>query len=574
MKDMHLHSVIVQYKTLLVLSADTDFYTYIGQKRLYDPFSSFIEEGSRVAFLQAIEERATQFFVAGIIRANGMVEPSYIRISFEEQHMRFEIESIAELVNGQEMYRRLYGMNQDLLGLHNDIVFTYDDEQKCVMLYTPDFRRCTKTYTLQEFVAEVRGNIKEAEYEKLDELVLSLQMKSGSFAYTFAGSIITGSEASKNSVVKGIAVNGMDAIDVMGYIHRGSNKGNASHVIEKDALTDTFSKREIDNMARKTIDVQKQPNVALCIIDVDYFKRVNDNFGHLKGDEVLKEVANIIKTEVGNSGVVGRFGGDEFMVLFYDVENMLLCREKLTSIKDRVRTTYPKSDDNSTVAVTLSIGCSVYPKDADNYLDLFNLADFCLYMAKDKGRNRYIVYNPDKHGTPEEIRDRYNNNRRIDSRKDVAMGDVLCMIEDQHYGEATYTPEMLVDDLVDNLSFERIVCLTGNPLKCRCMSGINLVSEEIITECTKVLGAQNYDDVFNDDVLIIDNVEMLKSINENIYNSYVRMNIKSAILVRFLDAAGKPSLVSLEMTTATVSWNRNQVYNYRKIARMFGKYEL
>lgn len=574
MRDTHLHSVIVQYKTLLIQSADTEFYIYIGKDRIYEPFVQLIEEKSRHVFLEAVENQSTDSFVVDVITRDNEIESIYMQIEFEPQHMVIELESVNELVMGQEFYRKLHNMNLDLLGLHNDIMFTYNDEKQCVKLYTPDFRRCTKTYTLEEFVSEIRGNMVETESDKLDELVISLKMKSGSFVHTFTGNIITASEDCKKSIVKGIAVRDVESIDVAGYIHRGSNKANASHIIEKDPLTGTYSKREIDNMARKAIDVEKQPNVAVCIIDIDYFKRVNDTFGHLKGDEVLKTVAEIIRSEVGSKGVVGRFGGDEFLVLLYDVEDMDQCRELLSSIKNRVKTTFPASEDNSSVTATLSIGCAVYPKDADNYVDIFNLADYCLYLAKDKGRNRYIIYRPELHGSVEEIHDQYTNNRRIDNRKNMAMGDVLCMIEDQHYNEASYTADMLVDDLVDNLSFERIICLSGKPLKCCCMSGINLPSEEVINECAMILGNAAYNDIFENDVIIIDNVQMLKSIDENIYNAYTRMNIKSIIMVRFLDAAGKPSLVSLEMTTASVAWNRNQVYNYRKIARMLAKYEL
>lgn len=574
MKDLHLHSVNLEYRTLFMMSADADFYDYIGHDRLYEAFTQLLDEKSQTIMLNAIENRVTEPFVVNIIKGNKEAEQAYVRITYEETYMVVELEAISELMEGQELYRKLYGLNQDLLGLHNDIVFTYDAKEQCVKLYTPDFRRCMKTYTLQEFIGEVRGNIKKEEYKKLDELVLSLKTEAGSFAYTFTGNIITGSEECKNSVVKGIAVKNIELIDVMGYIHRGSNKGNATHVVEKDALTGTYSKREIDNIARRVIDVEKQQNIAVCIIDLDYFKKVNDNFGHLMGDEVLKEVANIIKKEVGNGGVVGRFGGDEFLAMFYDVEDMELCRGKLSSIKNQVSLKYPKSSDNSTVELSLSIGCAVYPKDADNYTDLFNLADFCLYRAKDKGRDRYIIYSAEQHGTLENIQSQYNNNRRIDSRKDAAMGDVLCMIEDLHHNDSHYTPEMLVDDLVDNLFFESIVCFSGSPLRCRCMSGINLPSVENLNQCAEMVEESACDFAFKDDILMADNTDSLKIIDEKIYNVCVRMGIKAVILVRFKDIAGKPGVVALQMSTKAYAWNRSQLYNYRKIARMFGKYEL
>lgn len=574
MKSIHIHSVIVDCRSLEVLSADTDFYAYIGKDRLYSTFDQLMHPNSRELFLTAIKTKNTDSFVVSMLHGDGKTADTYMRISYEGEKLAVELEGVEELREGQELYSKFNSLAQELLGLHNDVVFTYCEKEDAIKFYTPDFKRCTQTESLQEFVADAKKNIKEEEYEKLDSLVASLKSEPGSFVYNFSGKIVSTHADCKNSLVKGFRVEGVDDITTLGYIHRASNKEKGSYTVEKDALTGTYSKREIANIARKTIEVYHQPNIAICILDVDYFKSVNDNFGHLMGDKVLKEIAKIIKFEVGNNGVVGRFGGDEFFVMFYDVENMELCREKLRSIKNRVSTKYPKSEDNSTVCVTLSIGCAVYPMDADNYDDLFCLADFCLYQAKDKGRNRYIIYNPEKHGTLAEIKDYFNNNRRIDTRKDLAMGDVLCMINDKHYGDKSYTPDMLVDDLVENLPIERILCLSGEPMTCKCMSGINLSSIEVVNKCAATLNTKEMEVRFYDDVLVVDDIVKLKAINMEAYNAYNDMGIKSLVLVRFKDAAGKQSFVSLEMTTKKVAWNLNHMYNYRTIARMFAAYEL
>lgn len=574
MGNIHLHSIIVKYNTLEILSADTDFYAYIGQERFFSTFEKLIHPNGRERFLSIISRKDTNPFVIDLVRLNNEAVMTYMSISYEGDTMAIELESVSELRDGQEIYSKLLEMNNELLGLHNDIIFTFDDEYKVIKFYTPDFRRCTKTYMLQDFVDEVRECINVDEQDKLDEMLASLKSKSGSFAYTFTGRLMNNFQPCKNSIVKGFFVSGVEHIDAVGYIHRTSNKSEATYTVEKDALTDTYSKREIANMARKTIEVDKQVNTAICIIDVDYFKRVNDQFGHMMGDIVLKEIASIIKTEVGNSGAVGRFGGDEFLVIFYDVDDMEHYRNKLRGIKNRVSTKFPKSDDGSTVCVTLSIGCAVYPTDADNYDDLFCLADFCLYRAKEKGRNRYIIYKTHMHGSLEQIKNYFNNNRRIDTRKDLAMGDVLCMIGDKHYGDDTYTPEMLVDDLVENLPIERIICLTGTPPRYRCMSGINLSPVETINECAQIMQSISRDDRAEGDVLVVDHIEVLKNISEEVYEVYNRMNVKSFVLIEFLDAEKKPSLISLEMTTTNVSWNRNQLYNYRTIARMFGEHVL
>ena len=528
--------------------------------------------------MNAVREKSTEPFVVDMLRDDNTAVTVYMRIRYDGNIMVIELEPIDELHEGQEMYRRLNSMNRELLGLHNDVIFGYDAEANVVKLFTPDFRRCTRTIPFGEFIEEMRGNIVAEDSEKLDHLITSFGESMGSFAYTFKGKILSDMASCKNSIVKGFSVSGFSGFSVVGYIHRGSNKGDASHAAERDALTGTYSKSRIANMARKEIETDHQPNTAICIIDIDYFKNVNDSFGHMMGDVVLKDVAAIIMEAVGDHGVVGRFGGDEFFVMFYDVDNLENHREMLRSIKNSVSVKYPNVEDGSAPHITLSIGCAVYPKDADNYDDLFLLADFTLYLAKDKGRNRYVIYDPEKHGTLSEIKDFFQNNRRIDTRKDLSMGEVLCMINDRHYDDKDYTPEMLVDDLVENLPIDRIICLTGKPMKLRCMSGISLETTGIINECAAVCGlicsGPEAEALFQDNVYIIDDIEKLKNDNEQLYEVGRRLGIISNILVRFKDAEGKPSMLSLEMTSKRIAWNRNQIYNYRTMARLFARYKL
>ena len=573
MKNIHLHTVTVKIGSYDILSADTEFYAYVRRDRLYDTFEKFIHLDCRDRFLKIVEERNEDPFVINMVDDEGGPLPTFMQIKYESDRMSVTLESVYELKEGQQMYKESLDIARDLMGLHNDLIFIYDEDAKEVKYYTPDLRRCTKTLTFQEFTDSLRSNVKKNELDRFDRFLMSLKTASGSFTYTFTGNIVEPDDNGVNSVVKGFNSNSDDSL-TYGYIHRSSNKAKASFTVERDALTGVYSKQEIANMARKAIEVDHQQNIAICIVDIDYFKRVNDCFGHMTGDRILREVAEILSNEVGNSGSVGRFGGDEFFIMFYDVEDMELCREKLRSIKNIVNTKYPKTDDENCLSVTLSIGCAVYPKNADNYDDLFTLADFCLYRAKDKGRNRYIIYEADLHGSLEEIKDYSNNYRRIDSRKNMAMGDVICMITDKHYDDDSYTPEMLADDLVENLQVDRIICLTGEPLRYRCMSGINLYPVEVINANTLILQTDKNDKNFKDNMLVINDIEMIKNFDLNIYQAYKDMEVKSFILVAFKDAVGKPSLVSFEMTSAKVTWNTNQLYNYRTIARMFAKYEL
>lgn len=162
-----------------------------------------------------------------------------------------------------------------------------------------------------------------------------------------------------------------------------------------DNATGVYNKRAIKEIAMELIAKSKDNKVLLSVMDIDDFKNINDTFGHVMGDEVIAKVAEIIKTTLGNRGYVGRFGGDEFMVVTDKVKDA----EEFTKIFKTVRKNIvwscgammPNTD------VTLSLGLATYPDHATNYDDLFKVADKCLYIAKDKGKNRIISYKPHLH---------------------------------------------------------------------------------------------------------------------------------------------------------------------------------
>lgn len=162
-----------------------------------------------------------------------------------------------------------------------------------------------------------------------------------------------------------------------------------------DPGTGLLNKRAINEYAIEKIQ-NKVEGLCIVIIDLDDFKKINDNFGHMKGDEVLSKVAEIMKSVVRNRGAVGRFGGDEFMVILEGFATQDELRRVLSTISANVRWAFADQDGPK---VTLSIGSSMYPVDGESYEELFKKADKCVYIAKGKGKNRFIMYDEKKHGS-------------------------------------------------------------------------------------------------------------------------------------------------------------------------------
>ncbi len=159
----------------------------------------------------------------------------------------------------------------------------------------------------------------------------------------------------------------------------------------RDPGTGLFNKRAVTEYAIDMINASPK-NGWLLVIDIDDFKAINDTQGHLYGDDVIKAVAETISTTIGIMGITGRYGGDEFVV-FIDED---LSRDELKALL-KVITKKLSIRFDPLVHVTLSIGICQYPDHATNFEDLFIKADQCLYIAKDKGKNRHIIYDPELH---------------------------------------------------------------------------------------------------------------------------------------------------------------------------------
>ncbi len=171
--------------------------------------------------------------------------------------------------------------------------------------------------------------------------------------------------------------------------------GKEKKILDIDFGTGLLSKKAITDYAKEKC---KDPEnmIDLCILDVDNFKQINDTKGHSFGDKVLREVGEIITSILGSHGKAGRIGGDEIMMVIESAEDKNKLRSYLKPIRENVESLY--RDKDGYPIVTVSVGSANFPLFVDNYDALFNLADRMLYRAKNRGKNRYVMYNPDIHG--------------------------------------------------------------------------------------------------------------------------------------------------------------------------------
>ena len=133
---------------------------------------------------------------------------------------------------------------------------------------------------------------------------------------------------------------------------------------------------------------QQEIPLALAVMDIDKFKQFNDQYGHITGDNVLKAVAQVIREHAGKDALLGRFGGDEFVIIFpnEEREQAFLKLEQIRQVMSQHELTVP--DGGSIQGIPISVGVASFPVDGRTENELWRKADHALYRAKVGGRNQ------------------------------------------------------------------------------------------------------------------------------------------------------------------------------------------
>jgi len=167
-------------------------------------------------------------------------------------------------------------------------------------------------------------------------------------------------------------------------------------IATNDGLTGVYNRRSFDTIIAKEFEraIRYGRELSLLVIDIDHFKLVNDTFGHVAGDDVLKELASRLSSQLRSNDHLARYGGEEFVIILPETQ-----MEMAHLLADRIRKhagaqEYQVGSDLTT-QLTLSIGVSSFPDQAATLEELVQHADSALYKAKETGRNRVCDFNPE-----------------------------------------------------------------------------------------------------------------------------------------------------------------------------------
>ena len=161
----------------------------------------------------------------------------------------------------------------------------------------------------------------------------------------------------------------------------------------KDPLTTLYNRRYMEEILPQIIASAKRKNtkIGFLMIDIDYFKKVNDTYGHDAGDRVLQTLSHIILNSIRESDIPVRFGGEEFLIILTDLNS----KEDLKKVAEKIRETIQNTKFNigkEIIKKTVSIGGALFPDDCDKPWECIKYSDLALYKAKNSGRNQTVIF--------------------------------------------------------------------------------------------------------------------------------------------------------------------------------------
>lgn len=398
-----------------IFVSNKSFTSYLGSEELrsfkitdyihpddVESFKKFVEDksfmGGEEVFRLKKKNNGWHYNVVRIHTEKGMVE--------NRRNIGVEIIDIDESVGDYETAMDSLSRVRLFMSLTDEFAFIYDKATNMFKMFKYDrFNRIILyDMDIDQWKREMlsKSYVKYDEKAMLDTLVLNMKTYADSFSIKMNCAIRTQSDIFEAVRFIGTVHNESSGNKIIvGRVVSDESVGHASTAMEimnelqYDSLTGVYNKKTITEYAKKRISEEKEKRIVIAILDVDHFKSVNDTFGHLYGDKVLARVGGRLKEIVGEDGVIGRIGGDEFMIVFNGLDDDQVLRGMLRAIRTQIKWEFAEDFEN--LSITCSIGASIFPVNGRDYEDLFKKADCCLYIAKEKGRDRYVFFRDEMH---------------------------------------------------------------------------------------------------------------------------------------------------------------------------------
>lgn len=476
-------------------------------------------------------------FIA-ILRKYGDIEFLYLELR--------SVDGDAEEING---LRRKLTIFEDYLTINGKAYFLYSPEDDRFHLFWMDYSQMVDicNQPLQEWRSQMveKKYVAEKDVAVFESFCDSLTRANSEQTFVFSGRILSYGDNMDGYKIQMIPREYQGKKMMLGVwavisIKSGEEADDYLEGTFVDPLTRILNKKSITEYAVKNVKPGNQ--AAVVIVDLDYFKNINDTYGHLFGDQVIKASADIMKNVVSGSGMAGRIGGDEFLIIVKDYGDESGLRSYLRSIKSNIsRLFLDRVGENR---ISCSIGAAQCGVDSNDYNELFRIADKALYIAKQKGRNRFVIYDVEKHGQfhmtdtssdMTEIRDSFFTEKDLDKINKLLADMVLngsgCLSE-------------LLAQMAHTVMVDRIVIFWGKERKIVARYPADDVWD---TDEQHVFEDENYLSLFKDDLMICTNTNFIEYSQSRVYSAMQKQNVLSCMQFLLRDKEGNLcGMVSME----------------------------
>lgn len=576
MSDSHILEVLIAADDHRLLSANADAW-WLAQNDIFVPFESFLTEESKHQFMQHLEAQDASWFLSFFSREPSVayltrVEPDTTSQG-SDMMIRVTLTRLDLLMEDYLRQSDSLSSYDALLSFHEDLFFEYVPARDQIILYNTRQTHFPRgEMPLDKFRARLESSCNPETVSAVGILISHLRNGTSRFRLKIAENLFN----REDTGVQSVEVRGMRASqhrgqkNIIGMIHPLRIRTNEENEITYDVLTGTVSREHILRMATDRVNRLKAEGTAIAILDIDFFKHINDNFGHQHGDDVLRQVAAIIQEELKSAGLVGRIGGDEFMLLFYHVSDETELRAYLRSIKSMISAALDH--------VTVSIGSAIYPDSALNYSDLFMVADYCLFLAKEKGRNRYIIHTLAKHPPVDEIRRIQADGERclVKGRDDLPLGEALVQMQFLvRYREQPPLASML-NEFAARAPIPMISLWRRDD---RSLIAVGGKEKNDVDALKKYMEDHSPDELWIpryvcDGMCVVNTVDKPEEVCPEIRLPLVRYAVGSYIYIPFEDADGIPAALIFAVVNRKVFWNQQHYMHFRLFADLLTRCRL
>ncbi len=523
-------------KDLTVVKATENYYAYVGDNNYFPVSGLLAPEDGKILLAHAQNYTGKVEMVTNFVDGDGGYKIIYLRMEESDQTENgnplylitiFDICDMESRTGEVEVvvakYRHFMSLNSEWC---DEYFFEYKVDENRFEIYKYANERTMAIYlgSLDDFVKQMEEeqNPTDEQREQMETFCGYLKKANTSFEMEFTminNDVIStcrvkGSSLYKNKkLVAGIMIPNQLTDKEAYYLTPAA----------RDAGTGLFNKRAITEYTMERLHLNDGNTRWFVLFDIDDFKDINDSFGHLFGDEVIRKVADVLQINVGYRGVVGRFGGDEFFVLLEKIPDRTALKMLLRTITRELAYAYdPK------LSIKASIGISQYPVDGTSYEKLFEKADKALYIAKAKGKDRHIIYEEENHGAlqKDELKTVKVSYMVSKEKRKAGLVDIMSNVCTQGLGYLTENPmtQKLLRDLFD---LDGITIITDYGRKVVCRSGIyNKEPEELHV----VFRDAGMDAIFGEDEALVEpNMLRLKAMHAEAHQEYIKQEIASFI---------------------------------------------